>query len=270
MYLMVAAALALVFPGPGVFAKDYVLVPLAVSVFFSLLGSKQRFRLSFEGMKTGLVYNYLVLSVVLIVFAYFMPPGIREGIMMYALFPPAVGTVALTVQWGGKVEDVFLFQLASYALSVVLIPVAALALIGAGVNAALLVSYVIFAFIIPAALSFAFNPKDKKLMAEISLLFLALVYYIVIAKSASWLTNNWQSMLVYSIPLAAVCLLLGYAVYVFTRDPDSVLYSFLKNGGAAAAASLAILPEAGSAIIAVKTFIDVLLIVVFGMLWKKK
>ena len=121
----------------------------------------------------------------------------------------------------------------------------------------------------PAGVSAILKPKNKKLMTELSVVFLGFVYYITIAKSQAWMLANGYSMLVYAIPLAIICFLISYIVLAFNKDPDALLYSIFKNGGAAAAASIAILPEAATAIISVKVLIDVGLVIVFGKLLKR-
>lgn len=268
--LVLSAALGLIIPNPGMMLKDYILVPLAISVFFSLLASRQEFRLNTKSIKQGIISSYLILTPALVVFALFMPFGIKEGIIMYAIYPPAIATVSLSAQWGGKPEDVFVFQLITYLASLVFIPLAALLLIGHSVDPFTLLIYLVGTFILPVVGSFVCKQKNKEFMNKLAEVFLIIVFYISIAKSQLWIIANWQTMLLYSIPLCIFSIAVGYFAYLLFKDPDSVLYATLKNGGAALAASTAILPESSATIISIKVIIDVILILVFGRIFEKK
>jgi heme/copper-type cytochrome/quinol oxidase subunit 4 len=237
-------------------------------MLFSLLASNQRVKLNLSGVKNGLIYSYLFLTGSLLLASLFMPPGMKEGLIMYAIFPPAVGVLVLGMQWGGNTSQVFFFQLLSYSLSVVVIPIAAYLLLGGSVDATTLLIQLILAFILPGVLSFFMDMKDKKLMANLSSVFLAILFYIVIAKSQPWIVANWAELVIYMIPLATLNAAVGYTAYKLTKSPDATLYSLLKNGGAAAAVSLNVFPPAAIAMISAKTLIDVGLILGFGQLWK--
>ncbi|VVB98280.1 Uncharacterised protein [uncultured archaeon] len=265
--LALSALAGLLLPGPGAMLKDYVIFLLAASVLFSLLASRQEFRLSAKALKAGLIYNYGILTLALLVFSLFLPPGIREGVVLYAIFPPAVGMITLSSQWGGKPEDIFVFQLLSYVASLVFVPLAAYFFMGPGIDVSILVSYIAIAFIVPGAISLLVKVENKKLMNELSGIFLALVFYIVIAKSQGWIVENWQYVLGYSLAFGLLCHLLGLLALKITKDPDPVLYTIWKNGGAAAAASLAILPAAATAIISAKLVMDVLIILAYSTYW---
>ncbi len=265
MLIVIAAIAGFLFPQAGWLAKDYMIVPLSLSVFFSLAAAGGDFGLGLGQMRKGLLYNYIVLPAVGLCFAFFMPPGLRDGIIIYTIFPPAVGILTLSAQWGGKVMDVFAFQLASYLASVVLVPMAAHFLIGGPVNPLVFAPYIIFSFLAPAAASKFVKISDRGIARDLSGIFLAAVFYLLMAKNQQWLEANWQAAAVYIVPLTLAYSIVGYAVLAKTRDPDSMLYSIWKNGGAAAAAAIAAgMPEATTAIIAAKSLADVPMIVGLG------
>jgi heme/copper-type cytochrome/quinol oxidase subunit 4 len=189
---------------------------------------------------------------------------------MYAIFPPAIGVLVVGRHWGGNTPDVFVFQLLAYVLSVFLVPVAALLLLGGGVDATTLLIQLALAFILPGALSFFIEVKNKDLAADVSGVFLAALFYIMIAKSQPWILGNWTELVVYILPLAALNVAIGYAAYKLAKDPDATLYALLKNGGAAAAVSIGVFPPAAIAMLSAKTLVDVGLILGFGRLWHKK
>jgi hypothetical protein len=199
-----------------------------------------------------------------------MPGGLREGLVMYAIFPPAITVLVLGRQWGGDIAKVFMFQLLAYALSIVLVPAAAYLLLGGSVDATTLLIQLLLAFMLPWVLSFFIEARDKGLAADASGVFLAMVFYIMIAKSQPWMAANWAELAGYMAPLAALNALVGYAAYRLTKDPDATLYALLKNGGAAAAVSLGVLAPAAIAMISAKTLVDVGLVLGFGRLWGRK
>jgi hypothetical protein len=268
--LIIAAVVGLLLPGPGIALAGLALVPLSLSMFFSLIASKEKMGLKLTGIKNGLLYSYIFLTGSLLVASFFMPPGLREGLIMYAIFPPAITVLVVGRLWGGNTPEVFMFQLLAYALSVVLVPVAALLLLAGGVDATTLLIQLALAFILPGALSFFLEVKNKALAADVSGVFLAILFYIMISKSQPWILGNWAELGVYVLPLAALNVAIGYAAYRLTRDPDATLYALFKNGGAAAAVSMGVFPPAAIAMLSAKTLVDTGLILGFGRLWQKK
>ena len=246
----------------------FAIVPLALSMFFSLLSSKQKVGLELGGVKIGIIYNYIVLTGSLLLASLFMPPGLKQGLIMYAIFPPAILVLVVGRQWGGKTHEVFVFQMLSYALSVLLIPLAAYLLLGGAVNTGALLIELVLAFILPGALSLLIEVKDKELAAHASSVFLAILIYIMIAESQPWIIANWAELAIFMVPLAALNAAVGYAAFRLTKDPDATLYSMFKNGGAAAAVSIGVFPPAAIAMLSAKTVIDTCLVLGFGRLWK--
>ena len=270
LLLILAAVLGLLLPQFGITGKDLLTPCLAISVFFSLLATKQQFKLEMEPIKTGFIYNYLILTVVLVAFAFFLPAGIKEGVILYAIFPPAIGLIVLSHDWGGNARGVFIFQMVSYAASIVFIPLASLLLLGTAVDAMALTKYLIFVFGLPAALSFFFNFKNKELMSDISNVFLAAMFYIAIAVAQADILASASTLLVYSAAFFILSLVVSYLVARYTKDPDAVLYSFMKNGGAAAGIATALtLPAAATLIISAKIFMDIMLIVILAAVVEK-
>jgi hypothetical protein len=268
--LLAAAVLGMLLPGPGVFLKDSVTALLAASVLFSLLASSQKYSLDWKEMKTGFIYSYLALTLPLVAFSLLLPSGLREGLIMYAIFPPAVGAVTLSSQWKGRPESVLVFQILSYGASIILVPLAAAALIGQGVDAWPIAIQLVIMFIAPFLLSIFLRMKDKKLAGDISGIFLAITFYIVIAKSSGWIIANWHLMLGYSAALGALCFILAYSAWRLSKNPDAAVYALVKNGGAAAAAAMAVLPESATAIISAKVLLDIGMIAAFGKILEKK
>jgi len=268
--LIAATALGLLLPEPGIALGGLALLPLSISTFFSLIASRQKVRLETGGLKTGAIYSYVFLTGAMLLASLFMPAGIREGLVMYAIFPPAIAVLVLSREWGGNASRVFAFQLIAYSLSIVFVPAAAYLLLGGVIDASTLLAQLVLAFVVPGALSFLIEVKNKQLAADASGAFLAILFYIMIAKSQPWIVANWAMLLSVMAPLAALNAAVGYAAYRLTKDPDAVLYALLKNGGAAAAVSLGMLAPAAIAIISAKTLVDVGLILGFGRLWQKK
>ncbi len=266
--LIIATVLGLLLPGPGMAVAAFSIVPLAFSMFFSLLASKQKVGLELGGVKTGVIYSYVFLTGSLLIASLFMPPGLRQGLVMYAIFPPAILVLVAGRHWGGKTHEVFVFQMLAYGLSVLLIPLAASVLLGGEVNATNLLIELALAFIIPGALSLIIEVKDKELAAHASSVFLAVLIYIIIAESQPWIVANWAELAMYAIPIAILNAAVGYAAYRLTKDPDATLYSMFKNGGAAAAVSIGVFPPAAIAMLSAKSLIDTCLVLAFGRLWK--
>jgi hypothetical protein len=267
--LIIATIVGLLLPGPGIAVAAFALVPLSFSMFFSLVASKQKVGLELKGVKNGLIFSYIFLSGSLLLSSIFMPPGLREGLVMYAIFPPAISVLVVGRQWGGKTSEVFVFQLIVYTLSVLLIPLIALLLLGGGVDTAALLIQLALAFVLPGLLSFFVEVKDKDRAADLSGVFLAVLFYMMIAKSQPWIITNWAELAIYILPLAALNAAVGYAAYKLTKDPDATLYALFKNGGAAAAVSMGVFPPAAIAMLSAKTLVDVGLILGFGRLWRR-
>lgn len=268
--LIIATILGMLLPGPGIALAGFALVPLSLSMFFSLIASKQKVGLKLTGIKNGLIYSYLFLTGSLLLASLFVPPELREGLIMYAIFPPAIGVLVVGRHWGGNTSEVFVFQLLAYALSVILVPVAALLLLGGEVDATTILIQLALAFILPGAFSFFVEVKNKDRAADVSGVFLAALFYIMIAKSQPWILGNWAELAIYIVPLTALNVVIGYIAYRLSKDPDATLYALLKNGGAAAAVSIGIFPPAAIAMLSAKTLMDVGLILGFGRLWDKK
>jgi hypothetical protein len=266
--LIIATVLGLLLPGPGIAVAAFALVPLSFSMFFSLIASKQKVGLELGGIKNGIIYSYIFLTGSLLLASIFMPPGLREGLIMYAIFPPAILVLVVGRQWGGNTPQVFVFQLLIYALSVLLIPLAAVLLLGGEVNTSALIIELVLAFILPGALSFFVEVKDKDRAADVSAVFLAALIYIMIAESQPWIVANWIELVVYMVPLAALNAAVGYAAYRLTKDPDATLYAMFKNGGAAATVSIGVFPPAAIAMLSAKTLVDTCLVLGFGRFWK--
>lgn len=267
--LIAATVLGLLLPGPGIVLAGLAILPLSLSTFFSLIASRQKVRLETNGLKDGILYSYLFLSGTLLLSSLFMPAGMREGLVMYAIFPPAITVLVLSREWHGNTSRVLTFQLIAYSLSIVLVPTAAFLLLDGSIDATAILTQLILAFVVPGALSFFIETKNKELAANTSGVFLAALFYIMIAKSQPWIVANWATLLIYMVPLTALNAAVGYAVYRLTKDPDATLYALLKNGGAAATVSLGVLAPAAIAILSAKTLADVILILGFGRLWKK-
>jgi len=268
--LIAATVLGLLLPEPGIASAGFAIVPLSISTFFSLIASRQKVKLETGGLKTGAIYSYFFLTGAMLLASFFMPSGIREGLVMYAIFPPAIAVLVLSREWGGNAPQVFAFQLAAYSLSIVLVPAAAFLLLGGSVDTTALLVQLVLAFVVPGAVSFFIDVKNKERAADLSGIFLAILFYIMIAKSQPWIIANWATLLTYLVPLAALNVAVGYAAYRLTKDPDATLYALLKNGGAAAAVSLGVLAPAAIAVLSAKTLVDVGLILGFGRLWRKK
>jgi hypothetical protein len=268
--LIAATVLGLLFPGPGIAVAAFSLVPLSISMFFSILASRTKIQLDFSGVEKGVVYSYVALTGSMVLASFFMPDGLRQGLIMYALFPPAVSVLVLTRHWGGKSHEVFAFQVLSYSLSILLVPIAAYFLLGGVVDPTTLFVQLMLAFILPGAISLFIKVDDKELMADLSAVFLAILFYIMMAKSQPWVVANWQMLLLYMVPLGLLNAAIGYWAYRTTKDPDATLYALFKNGGAAAGVSIGVLAPAAIAMISAKTFVDVALILGFGRLWQKR
>jgi len=274
--LAIAVLLAFFIPSPALLLAHYILFFLSLSVLFSLLASDQKFSFNPNSLLDGILYNYIILGGAIFLFSLFLPdPEMKSGVLLYAVFPPAVSMLTFSSRWKGKMENVFVFQIVSYFFSLLFVPLAALFFIGKTVDLIVLIYYIVGAFIVPYLLNvflvgyLRFKINNKKILLDLSALALAVVFYTVIAKNEAWFMKNLDAVFVYFVALFALSLLVALGVFVFTRDPDKTLYATMKNGGAAAAASLAILPEAATTIISIKTFVDVFLIIILGRIFEK-
>lgn len=261
--LVLVTVLAFIFPQPGILGKDLLIWALSGSILFALLGSKQKFAFDTGAIKEGIVYGYALLSGAVLIVSFFCPPEMKDALILYALFPPAISVIPLSQQWGGNPKNAFLFLLLSYAVSIVAIPAASQLLIGEAVDSMVLLKYLAYSFAIPVVIAYFVNMKEKELANDISNVLLALLFYIILATNVDGLLSNFSELLPYFVSLLCVSFAITYAVYRFVRSPDAVLYSFMKNGGAAAGVASLTLPPFAAVVISVKVFIDIILIVFF-------
>lgn len=277
---VIALLVALVFVSPAEHLKPLLIPLLALSMFFSLINVKC-FLPSFVEVKKSfrlLVVGYIVLSGVLIVAAHFLPnEDFKNGLIMYAAFPPAVMLVGLSLVWGGNVKMAFVGELISYIAGLVLTPLITFMFIGSSVPVGKLVELLVFIFIVPlfmVALMRKFISLEKwrcGFAKEAANIMITLVFYTIVAQSIGMIANNWEELLVSLVFVTIVSLGLIYVIYRYSKkDVDLVLFSSLKNGGAAAAASLLILTPGAALFLAARVLIDIAIIVFVGQLLGKK
>jgi hypothetical protein len=268
-----ALFLALVLPQPALWA-DWLPTPLiALSVLCAILATGHKPSISIPELKKGVIWSYLLFSIPLVIIAQFVPSPFREGILLYALFPPAVSTIVMCAQWGGKPGDMAGFHILSYALSIVFIPVASQFLIGSSVSAAALLKYLALVYALPCALPFFVQIKDesrKALLARISEIALALVFYIMMANSMPQVMSDPAGIAGSAIIFLVGSFLITYFAFRMTKDANSTLYSMMKNGAASATAALAVLGPGAVAIISVRALADVFYIVFFSRMFRKQ
>ncbi len=262
--LFFAGAMGMVLPQAGILGKDLSLLFLGASLFFSLAGSRMEFRLNRSGLTTGLLYNYLFLTLILLAFAFFLPDGIREGMMLYAIVPPAIGMIVLSKSWGGNYRDVFMFHMVSYGASIVFIPLASLLLFGQALDAFLLLKYLVLVFGIPMMLSFFIKFKDEKASTLISNVLLAFVFYISISVAQQAILDNLAELAFISLALFLITIIPPIAIFKLTRNMDGALYSFMKNGTVAVGLSVVLLEPSSTLILSIKVLFNIITIVVLG------
>ncbi|MGV8176705.1 MAG: hypothetical protein ACP5NX_02830 [Candidatus Bilamarchaeaceae archaeon] len=270
--LIGAALLGFFFPMWEGALDDTIVYFLAGSVLFSMVASKHELKLTADGIKKGLFYGYIVFTIPMVLVALLLlPTGVKEGFIMYAISTPAVGLIVLSRNWGGKPGEVFMFSLLSYMASLVFIPLAAYLLIGHDVDVWTLVKYLLLIFAVPVGASMFIKVKEswKHPMLDISNILLALVFYASVAISRDAIILNWEQLSLYMLGFFFITLAGSYFVFWTTKDPDAVLYSFMKNGGAAVALSISFLAPLAVAVISTRIMADALLIAVFGRVFEK-
>ncbi|MFH1393931.1 MAG: hypothetical protein ABII71_00550 [Candidatus Micrarchaeota archaeon] len=270
--LLAAAAFGFLFPGPGVLATDLILPFLAGSLFFSLINSQQVCSFRLPGIRElipGFLYNYLFLSMVLIIFAFALPEGLREGLILYAICPPAIGMIVISKAWGGNFRNVFGFQIASYSASILLIPAVSIFLFGEAFDALLLLKTLILVFGLPALLTCFIKMKNTDLAADLANILLALVFYVSLSVARESIVNGLSELALVSLALFVLSLV--PALYlVKKKEPDAALYSFMKNGGVAAGLSIFFLGPESTLLISIKILIDLFVIILAGRLVQAK
>lgn len=229
---------------------------------------------SFHGYKAKSIaallgLNYILLSGLYLAVAGFFSQPYSHSITLLALMPPSIGVISLTHVLRGDPDISFYAECVAYAVSLVVIPGAALVFLGDALSVWpvlrilgwLLVVPVILSRVLRRVLGHRFSTLSG-VVKPVYMVSYAISFFIVIGVNrAALIGNPW---LVGSIAgaLIAVKAVMSTGVHLAFRDKlkrsgdvDAVLFASFKNGGMAVIFVLSALGAAASLPLAVNSLI---------------
>jgi BASS family bile acid:Na+ symporter len=248
--------LGLVHPGFAQRSQSLITPALMLMMAFSLMEIDLRPRGDLRGALVGFTSNYVLLSGLIVGLSFALEDGpLRQGFVVMAAVPPAIGILPLTRLLDGDVRLSLYAEAICYLASLVLMPAVIYAFSGrTGVNILYLVEISVLLILIPAFVSRWLRRLRLDPVLPINLGFFV-VGYTVIGLNSPALSGELSGDLA-DLSLMAFLRTFGIGTAVFllaklqgtppSRRISYTLFSSYKNLGLAAAVSLVLFgPEAG-------------------------
>ena len=248
--LVLAIISGFLFPDIGSFIGSYMVVVIAMLMTVSMRKVSIRGLTSYQWRDVlGLLaVNYAVLSSVYFLVAWLLFDGVyQSSIILLGLMPPAVGIISLTYLLDGALETSFVAEVFGYALSLFLIPLGMHLSLGDTVSlwsiGKVLVYMIIMPFIVSRGVRWAesnaavLTEERFKIVFNISY---ASAFFGSIALNRDRILANPETALWMAAVLLSVRVVMSVMTHSWLKsrlrhplDVDFVLFSSLKNGGAA-------------------------------------
>ena len=248
--LVLAILSGFVFSDIGSIVGSYMVFVIAVLMTVSMRKVSITGLTSYEWRDVVglLAVNYVVLSSAYFLVAWLFFDGVHQSsIILLGLMPPAVGIISLTYLLDGALETSFVAEVIGYALSLVLIPVGMHVSLGDTVSLWSIGEVLVYMIIVPFILSrgvrwtegnTSFLTEERfKIVFNVSY---ASAFFGSIALNRDRILANPEVALWMAGVLLSVRLLMSAATHTWLKDRlrhpldvDFVLFSSLKNGGAA-------------------------------------
>lgn len=217
----------------------------------------------------GLVLiNYLVCSVAYVTLTFlFVPVEYRPALFLLALVPPAIGVLPLTRIMHGDLEVGFFAELSSYAIALIIIPVGTLVLFGESASPLQVLKVLALVILLPFVLSriirrtgLAHVLSRERLAKSVINVCYAISFSAVIGLNRDVLFE--PTLVLVALVLVGVKFGASWITWLATvhRMPRRVsvlymLFSSLKNGGAAIAIAVILFGPASTTALAVNAMI---------------
>ncbi|MFT4311157.1 MAG: hypothetical protein ACMXX7_00870 [Candidatus Woesearchaeota archaeon] len=231
---------------------------------------------------TGFVLlNYILLGGLYISLAFFLESPYKEAMIILGLMPPSVGVISLSKILHGNLKISFLTEFVSYAVAILLIPIASTFLFGEGFDFLKVLEVVVLIIIIPYILSrFIHNyetkhPKKHDYTKIIINICFSLTFFMIIGINREFI---FDFTAFYKIYLILILLKFGFGTlmyYIFRhklKKEDTVLlvlFSTFKNGGMAIAFTILLFGSSATIPFAINGITTSIYIVYLEWLLKK-
>lgn len=279
-----ALFLALFFPGPADFFKDFLIVVLIVMMTISIKKINVDPILSGDKKFIALlvILNTFVLGALYVLGAYLLIENAlyQNAIILYALMPPAVGIVSLGYLYGVDMKLDLYSEFIAYLASLAVIPLGAYIFLREVVNPLEIVQVIGLILILPFILSrfvnkyYALSKKASKVIITICF---GIVIYTVVGFNLESIVENVLdivNIIVLFTVLRFGLILLIYWVAKKYVDHGKVvlltLFGTLKNGAAATGIALLVLGPESTAPLAVEILFFSFTLILLDYLFKPK
>ncbi len=231
LILIVALVLAAALPGPAGLMGELLIPAIMLTVFFSMINMDFFVPTTEEIKKAAylLGIGYIILTGVLILVAQFIPnTDFKNGLILYAAFPPAVMIVGFSAIWGGSARHALLGELFSYIIGIIITPLISLTFIGNTIETGKLIEIMIYVFIIPLLAVLVIRKISKWEFKEVKPtinVLNGLVFYILIGQSIDVLVMHFEEFVVSLALIFLVSVALMYVISrLSNRNVDMVLF----------------------------------------------
>ena len=211
------------------------------------------YKKDYEEILSLFILNYVFVTIFYIIMTkMFISPEFQNALLVYAIMPVAVGTIAFTELFKGNTKIAFLAVFVSYLAGLFLIPLLASFLFGEMVSTMELLSIIFFIIIIPFLISRVlhfledyYNKKPEKAYRVLFNFSLAFLFYIILSTNKHFLFSNLRETIDLFILLLimkiGLVLLLYFMFKKFVKRKNLVViltFASMKNTSVAVAITI--------------------------------
>ncbi|MFP4118205.1 MAG: hypothetical protein ACLFTR_04765 [Candidatus Woesearchaeota archaeon] len=252
--IFVALFLAIFFPQPATFIKDYLIFILIFMLSISIrnLGAEHLNIKKKELVGVLVFVNAFILSATYIAMSYLLISNelYRNALIIYSLMPPAIGIVSLGYIYHVDMKVDLYAEFIGYIVSLGIIPLGTHIFMRTAIAPIDVLEVIFFLLVIPMILSRIIRRiaiPDDTLKMIISTCF-GFVIYTIVGFNLEMIMENLRDVLNITILLFILRIILMIAIFMIARrylsHENSVLltlFGTMKNGAAATAISLMLL-----------------------------
>lgn len=263
--LLTSLILAIVFPGPADYLKDFLVYILVIMVTFSV---KKLTLKKVEAKDKKFIALLVFLNMIILPFLYILLSSLfiqnelyKNAVILYALMPPAIGIVSLGYLYNANMKIDLYSELIAYLLSLITIPIGAYLFLRQAVNPFEVVEVILLILVLPFILSLLlrkFNISENTSKQVITACF-GLVLYTIVGFNLETIVQNFGEIIdvaiVFFILRFGLLLLIYFIARKYVNRSKTILltlFGTLKNGGVATAIALLILGPESTAALAVE------------------
>jgi len=229
-------------------------------MFFSMRRIKE---VKISGEKKRVILLFLMNYVLLTVFIYATShllvsnPDHLNGLIMFALAPPAILAVVISLTFGFDTLTAAVVEIIAYVFALFFIPLMSLFLFGSMVDVFEMFKLLVLMIIIPLVLSRLLSKSDHRIF-EYDKIIVNIMYcisfYVVIGLNINLIFTNFLDLIGPAIEIFLIMFVLGSIIYFVSRKfglskENSMLYTVFgtfKNGGITIGLALFVLSEAAT------------------------